>query len=128
MAITPLGHATDSLGVGERTLRGAVRASSRKPIEVIAPSVETQLWPAWAMTAVEAARLAPSGGNSQPWRFRLGDGSLVMSGIESAYWTAQMDYGIAMLHAELGALKASVTGAWTTGLDVPDVARFTPAG
>ena len=29
---------------------------------------------------------------------------------------------------EVGALKASVTGAWTTGLDVPDVARFTPAG
>ena len=42
------------------------------------------------------------------------------------YWTAPMDFGIAMLHAELGALHTGVRGSWEM-LSGPDVARFAPA-
>jgi len=127
VAVTPLGRAAANIRLGERVVRGSVRAGARKPIEELAPTVTTEQWPAWAMTAVEAARLAPSGRNGQPWRFRIEDGVLVMSGIPDPYWTASFDYGIAMLHVDLGALKAGATGAWETGLETPDVARFRPA-
>jgi hypothetical protein len=76
---------------------------------------------------VEAARVAPSGANRQPWRFRLQDGALVMSCAEKTYWTAPLDYGIAMLHVELGAAHEGVHGVWDH-LSEPDVARFVPTG
>jgi hypothetical protein len=77
------------------------------------------------VAAVEAARVAPSGANKQPWRFRLEGGTLVMGRAEKIYWTAPIDFGIAMLHVELGAEHAGVRGAWEH-LAEPDVARFVP--
>jgi hypothetical protein len=128
VAVTPLGLASAKLSAGERTLRGVVRSSARKPVEELAPTMTGGSWPTWATTALEAARLAPSGANGQPWRFRMEDGALVLSGAPKPYWTAPLDYGIAMLHAELGALEAGVSGAWETDLSAPDVALFRPAG
>ena len=61
---------------------------------------------------MEAARLAPSGANGQPWRFRLEHDALVMSAAKKTYWTAPIDYGIAMLHIELGAAREGVHGVW----------------
>ena len=78
------------------------------------------------MSAVEAARLAPSGANRQPWRFRLEERGLALPMAPGAYWTAPIDCGIAMLHAELGALHEGVRGDWVR-LAAPDVARFEPA-
>jgi hypothetical protein len=75
---------------------------------------------------VQAARLAPSGANRQPWRFRLEGDALVMSRADKLYWTAPIDFGIARLHVELGAQHEGVSGTWTM-LAAPDVARFTPA-
>ena len=127
VAVTPLGRGSAGPSLSERAIHTFGRTQARKPLEEIAPAVLTDQWPTWAMTAVEAARLAPSGANGQPWRFRLDDDALVLSGIPKPYWTAPLDYGIAMLHAELGALKAGTKGAWETGLEAPDVARFQPA-
>ena len=126
VAVTPIGRATEKLSGTERAMRGAARSSNRKPLEELAPGVTTESWPAWAMTALEAARLAPSGANGQPWRFRLEDGALVLSTAKGVYWTAPFDFGIAMLHVELGALKAGVAGAWERELAEPDIARFVP--
>jgi nitroreductase len=124
VAITPVGHALERQPIGERLLRSAVRATSRRPVAELA-SGSGDGWPAWAVSAVEAARLAPSGANKQPWRFRIEGGSLVMGGADKLYWTAPIDFGIAMLHVELGAAHAGVTGRWQR-LDGPNVARFTP--
>jgi hypothetical protein len=70
-------------------------------------------WPKWAVTAVQAARSAPSGANRQPWRFRLEGDALVTGGAGKLYWTAPIDFGIARLHAELGAQHEGVRGSWT---------------
>lgn len=99
----------------------------RRAIEDVAPGIG-RAWPAWARTAVESARLAPSGGNKQPWAFRLDKGGLALSlRPDATYETKEIDCGIAMLHAELGAQHEGTDGRWER-LSRPDVARFTPEG
>jgi nitroreductase len=122
---TPLGIATERPAGDELGMRRLVRASRRKPLSEIAPGAETGLWPEWAVTAVEAARIAPSGSNRQPWRFAFEDGSIVLTCPPAAYFTADVDRGIAMLHVELGAAHAGVVGRWER-LDAPGVVRFVP--
>ena len=104
-----------------------VKASARLSVEKIAPGILDGGWPQWAVSAVQAARLAPSGANRQPWRFRMDGDALVMARADKLYWTAPIDLGIARLHVELGAQHEGVKGSWTM-LAEPDVARFTPAG
>jgi nitroreductase len=123
MSITPIGFAVKKLPADERLMRAGVRSSSRKPLSELAPGSEG--WPAWARDAAEAARWAPTGGNGQPQRLRMEDGALVVSRASKAYWTAGIDLGIVMLHAELGALHAGVSGAWEE-LPAPDAARLVP--
>lgn len=123
-AIVALGHATRTIGAAERLLRAGVRARHRLPLETIAPGQVT--WPAWARQAAAAVRLAPSGANRQPWRLHMDGSALVLTKAPKTYWTAPLDFGIAMLHAELGALHAAVRGSWAIGADA-EVARFIPA-
>jgi hypothetical protein len=122
-AVTPLGYATETKSGAERLLTAVVKPRTRKPSAEIAPGSET--WPEWAREATETVRIAPSGANGQPWRLRFEDGALVLAEAPGAYWTVPMDLGIAMLHAELGALRVGVSGEWET-LSGPDVARFMP--
>jgi nitroreductase len=123
---TPLGTATARPVGDESAMRTIIRASSRKPLTEIAPGAESGLWPAWAVTAVESARIEPSGSNRQPWRFRFEDGALVLVCPPTSYFTADVDRGIAMLHVELGAAHEGVRGAWER-LSQPGVLRFTPS-
>jgi nitroreductase len=139
VAVTPVGHPVERKQLVERMMSKAVRSAARRQVEEIAPGLTRGLgqanlkgpagaaWPAWAVAAVEAARVAPSGANRQPWRFRLQNGALVMGRAEKTYWTAPIDFGIAMLHVELGAAHEGVHGAWEH-LPEPDVARFVPNG
>lgn len=137
VAVTPVGHPVERKQLVERMMSKAVRSAARRQVEEIAPGLTRGFgragfggpadaaWPAWAVAAVEAARVAPSGANKQPWRFRLQDGALVMGSAGKTYWTAPIDFGIAMLHVELGAAHEGVHGAWEH-LPEPDVARFVP--
>jgi hypothetical protein len=125
LAVTPIGYGSTRTGSGERALQAFVKARSRKPIEQIAPGMHDRVWPAWAVTAAEAARRAPSGGNAQPWRFSFDEQGLVLSSADNPYWTAEFDFGIAMLHVELGAAHEGVRGRWIA-LEPPAVARFEP--
>ena len=76
----------------------------------------------WQEKAVEAARLAPSAANRQPWRFALDPGAITVrtagSG-DGGRYPKRLDCGIAMLHLELGARAAGTGGP----LDVPSRAR-----
>ena len=126
VAVTPLGYPTARQPGGERLFRTMVKASSRASVEKLAPGILDGGWPQWAVTAVHAARLAPSGANRQPWRFRWDGDSLVLSRAEKLYWTAPIDLGIARLHVELGAAHDGVHGVWEE-LAAPDVARFAPS-
>jgi nitroreductase len=130
VAVTPVGHPLERKALVERMMSAAVRSAARRQVDDIAPHLArggSDAWPAWAVSAVEAARLAPSGANRQPWRFSLDDRGLALAAAEGAYWTAPIDCGIAMLHAELGALHEGVGGDWVR-LASPDVARFEPHG
>ena len=129
-AVSPVGHATDHIGLTERTMQGMARAHNRKSVAEIAPGIGDD-WPDWSIAAVETARLAPSAVNRQPWRFRMDGGALVIArdgAIETPKVTKRLDCGIAMLHAELGARAAGANGAWIDLADGLDVARFVIAG
>jgi hypothetical protein len=80
--------------------------------------------------ALEAARLAPSAYNRQPWRFHLGPNSITVSAVELKRdfgFSARLDCGIAMLHVEIAALDRGVRGEWKL-LESPQVANFTVSG
>jgi hypothetical protein len=127
LAVSPVGFARDALSGTERAMRGMSRAHRRKALEVIAAGSAD--WPAWARSAAECVRIAPSAVNRQPWRLRLDGDSLVIardSGVETPKVTKALDCGIAMLHAEIGALAAGAEGAWSDMTDGRDVAAFTP--
>lgn len=124
-SITPVGYAVTKQPLDERAMRTLVRSSTRKPLAELAPGADGGSWPAWAAMAARAARLAPTGGNGQPQRLRFEEGALVVGSAAKTYWTAPIDLGIVMLHAELGALRAGVRGRWESA-DAPDTARFVP--
>jgi len=126
-AVTPVGHAPDVLSGAEKLMKGFVKATQRKPLAALiaegAPSAP------WMEKAVEAARLAPSAVNRQPWRFAIQGDSIVVgadSDKDAGRISKRLDCGIAMLHLELGALSAGVRGRWEF-LSHPQVARFKPA-
>lgn len=128
VAVSPVGHAVGPEPSGsERLMRKLAKSHGRKPLAFIAPGSE--MWPGWALAAVEAARLAPSAMNRQPWRFRVAAGALIISAdspVETPKVTKALDCGIAMLHAELGALSQGVRGRWVGLHDRLDIARFEP--
>jgi nitroreductase len=130
LAVSPVGFARTTESMTERVMAGMAGAHHRKPVEQLAPGALDGSWPAWAVAAVETARLAPSAVNRQPTRFRFAEGGLVLfkdSAMETPKVTKRLDIGIAMLHAELAATAHGVEGRWTD-LDGDDVARFDPVG
>ncbi len=123
VAVSPVGHTAGEKNLPERLMGRMVGSATRKPLSLIAPDAGPG-WPTWALTAVEAARLAPSAVNRQPWRFRLEGGGIVIArdtAAEVPRVTKALDCGIAALHAELAAEAVGGAGSWrdaTSGLDV----------
>ena len=75
--------------------------------------------PAPYRQALEMVRLAPSSGNSQPWRIVKDPGRPVfhffLKRVSPLYYRAglhHIDLGIAMCHFELTAREAGLTGRW----------------
>ena len=124
-AVSPLGYPEARVGAKERIVYGFGRPKSRKDVEEFAPGVGS--WPAWAQAAAAAVKVAPSAMHRQPWMLRMHGDSLVIGcqGPDTPKVSKRLDCGIAMLHAELGALGAGVTGEWEL-LTGDDVGRFTP--
>jgi hypothetical protein len=122
-AVSPLGYATRERTAKDRIYSALVGSKSRKPLASIVSGSPPE---PWQSKAVEAARLAPSAVNRQPWRFSLAPGAITIS-VDAPRnrerYPSRLDCGIAMLHLELGALAAGVTGTWTI-LPSPDVALF----
>ena len=121
LAITPVGYSS------KRSDRvGAVPINyRRKDLSklVIDGSVDKGKW---IKSALDAARIAPSATNRQPWRFQISDDSITVSSDsnrEGFGVSRKLDCGIAMLHLELGARYAGVTGNWEF-LKFPYVAKY----
>ncbi|MBT9143935.1 MAG: hypothetical protein DDT29_02349 [Dehalococcoidia bacterium] len=88
--------------------------------------MEIVKWPEWVKASLEAARLAPSAINRQPWGFNVEDDGITVfvrtSGPEFNV-SKRLDCGIAMLHIEVAALSSGVKGDWKS-LEAPRVGRF----
>ena len=126
LAISPLGTAQAQVSSAERIVYRAKNPKPRKPVTDIALELGSSTWSVWARAGVEAARIAPSANNRQPWRFRADGGSVVVAfdGPESRIVSKRLDCGIAMLHFELGVRTAGVSGSWELLDHRSDVARF----
>lgn len=125
--VSPLGYAQQSLSFAERTVFGHkdTGPKPRKSAEDIAPG--STAWPSWARTGVEAARLAPSAMNRQLWRFAYTDGRVTISydGTDTYKKVSKrLDCGIAMMHFEVGARHAGVSGEWDLLTKGAQVAQF----
>ena len=129
IAVSPIGHVPQSYTLAEKLLPAAVRAHKRKPLSEMTSGLDDAERPQWMKAALEAARLAPSAYNRQPWRFNLEPNSITVSvdspGREFTF-SKRLDCGIAMLHIEVAALDCGVRGRWEF-LGSPQVASFTVA-
>jgi len=127
LAVTPIGHAVEDPTWEERIMTGFGRNHRRKPLaELVTGLGETEL-PHWMKSALEAARIAPSAINRQPWRFYVEPNSITVSVNNPRFdfgISKRLDCGIAMLHIEVAALDCGMQGRWEF-LEAPRVARFT---
>ncbi len=130
IAVSPIGYAPQSLTLAEKVLPAVVRAHKRKPLSEVASGLGEVARPQWMKAALEAARLAPSAYNRQPWRFHLEPNSITISvdtpGREFTF-SKRLDCGIAMLHIEVAVLDCGVRGEWEL-MESPRVAKFTVLG
>jgi nitroreductase len=127
LAVTPFGRARSTESGSERLMTGFGITHRRLSMERLVSGSSPANLPDWARAAVEAARLAPSAVNRQPWAFRVSGDSITVQLRTSASdlgVSKRLDCGIAMLHVELAALSQGYTGRWEF-LDAPEVARFT---
>jgi len=123
LSVTPVGYAVPKEDLSEKLLEGLAGSRRRKTLAELVQEGEPS---GWSLRALEAARLAPSARNRQPWRFRVRDGSIIVREDEKPALSGiskRLDCGIAMLHLELGAAAAGVGGSWKL-LDSPQVAEF----
>jgi len=123
LSVTPVGFAPPEKTRQEKIMSGLVKSRLRKPL---AKLVGGKITAPWMEKALEAARLAPSAQNRQPWRFRIERDAVVMAADKSFSTSSiskRLDCGIAMLHFELGARATGVVGKWEI-LASPEVARF----
>jgi len=107
-------------------MTGFGRNHRRKPLAELVTGLSTSDWPQWVKPALEAARIAPSAINRQPWRFYVESNGITVSVDNSRFSfgvSKRLDCGIAMLHIEVAALDAGVRGRWKF-LEAPGVAKF----
>lgn len=125
-AVTPIGMATSQWTMEEKIMSGFGRSHRRKTLDQMVEGVPEGQWPAWVKNALNAARLAPSAVNRQPWHFKVEAGSIAISAdslMDTYNISRRLDCGIAMLHLEVAALNSGVQGKWEF-MEPPGVARF----
>ena len=128
--MTPVGYAVEGMVREEKIMTLFGRNHRRKPLSDMVKGADVAALSGWKKDALEAARIAPSAVNRQPWRFIVdGDGITVStaSSLVDFSISTRLDCGIAMLHIEVAALDSGVTGEWQL-LQAPEVARFVAAG
>lgn len=129
-AVTPVGYAAENLTFEEKVMAGFGRHNQRKPLAELCTGIKETQWPKWIRTAVEAARLAPSAVNRQPWRFHINSDSITVGvdSLKDSYnLSKRLDCGIAMMHVEVAAKDCGAEGQWQF-LIPPEVARYQHKG
>jgi nitroreductase len=124
--LTPIGYAKERTSFKESIMTGFGWTHRRKPLSNLVAGLPEKDWPDWTRGILEAARLAPSAMNRQPWEFNIGMDSIIISTNETGHYfnlSKRLDCGIAMLHLEVAALNQGIHGTWKL-LGTPQVARF----
>jgi hypothetical protein len=130
IAVTPIGYTGEEWSFEERAMAGFGKSHRRKDLAELTTGMNRGHQPQWVEEALNAARLAPSAVNRQPWRFRVEAGAVTVSvdNLKDSYHISKrLDCGIAMLHIEISAMKGGIRGTWEF-LKAPDVARWRVAG
>jgi nitroreductase len=127
LAITPVGYAREFESWEEKLMTGFGRSHKRLALSKLVRGLPREKWPDWVNICLEAARLAPSAVNRQPWGFDVQDDSFTVfvrtKGLEFNV-SKRLDCGIAMLHLEVAAFDSGRKGDWEF-LPSPQVAKFT---
>ena len=126
LAVTPVGYARRFESLEEKLMTGFGRTHRRLPVSKLLNRLGQGELPEWIRASIQAARLAPSAVNRQPWGFDVGDDCItvyVRTGGPEFTVSKRLDCGIAMLHIEVAALSCGVKGEWQF-LKAPQVARF----
>jgi nitroreductase len=126
LAVSPVGYALETLSTEEKIMTGFGRTHKRLPVPRLVSGADIDKAPSWMKASVEAARLAPSAVNRQPWSFDLEEDGITVSvrtsGAEFSV-SKRLDCGIAMLHLEAAARVLGYKGEWEF-LRSPQVAKF----
>lgn len=138
MAVSPIGFAAGNLskaylaacqeqGVGEESMRAAKGLHRRKPLQSLVRGLPVENRPPGYLEILEAARLAPSAVNRQPWRFTVKSDGIVVSAARFELLPVaarRLDCGISMLHLEVAALANGIRGEWKYLHSRPAVAEY----
>jgi hypothetical protein len=125
VCVSPLGYPAVRLGLKDMLFKGLAHSNQRKELGQITSGLASDCWSQWARVGLEAARLAPSAANRQPWLFEVDERAVTVSAPGAGIGgLKRLDCGIAMLHFEVGARHAGASGSWEY-LQEPQVARFT---
>ena len=130
LALTPVGYTKKKWSLEEKIMTGFGRTHKRKSLEALINGGKNTPLSQWVKTALEAAVVAPSAVNRQPWRFSVKKDSVTVSVNnlnDTLNISKRMDCGIAMLHIEVAARWSGVRGTWEL-LESPQVARYEIAG
>jgi hypothetical protein len=126
LAVTPVGYRRESESWEDKSMTRFGRSHNRLPLSRLARGLPREKWPDWVDISLEAARLAPSAANRQPWGFDVQENSItvfVRTGGPEFSVSKRLDCGIAMLHLEVAAADCGRRGQWEF-LPSPEVARF----
>ncbi|MHA1906577.1 MAG: nitroreductase family protein [Candidatus Thorarchaeota archaeon] len=125
LGITPLGYTFDTKTRVEQAMTRLIGAHRRKEINQIL-HLGSEEPTGWVYRGIDAARVAPSAVNRQPWRFKV-DGDSVTVFVKDKRGkkiSPRLDCGIAMLHFEVGAKKYGADGSWKFQNKGNAVARY----
>ncbi len=128
MAVTPIGFAKrPRQGVGGRGAEAPEGFRGRRPLNSMIRGIPTKDSPPGFQDMLEAARLAPSAVNRQPWRFTVESDGIVVSAarLELLPMAARrLDCGISMLHLGVAARVMGIRGEWKFLDNPPEVAKY----
>lgn len=110
VAVSPIGYSSESYNLTRHFISKLFPNRDRISYKELCPDGYDPDWPGWVKNALKLGSYAPSRLNRQPWRFYYGDNKLVVDckGESTSY--KRLECGIALLHAEIGALDSDVNG------------------
>jgi nitroreductase len=128
VAVSPIGFAKRPRnGLAGSVVEAPEGLHRRKPLRSMVRGLPVNGFPFGYREVLEAARLAPSAVNRQPWRFKVEPDGIVVSAARFELLpmaARRLDCGISMLHLEVAASANGIRGEWEFFASPPAVAKY----